>query len=475
MNPADPIVGSGNPEPQQPLAIATGEGGAPMDVAAPVPSVASPSFNEAAIIGEQLTQPPHAGDDRPKVGASYIWFIVLAQFGAFMALVAPIGFSLSVVISRLAPENQEFLGYVTGIGAFVVVLAGPLFGVLSDRTRSRLGRRRPWIIWLTLIGLIGLAIVAAAPTVPVVILGWAVTQLGFGVGGLIISASMGDRLPESQRGKVAGLTGVATMLASIGGVGIAGAFASDRFLLFLVPGAIGALFIFLFVVFVKEPDSRSGVVQQQKVSLKSILTGYGYNVRKYADFSWNWLGRFFFNFGLHLATTFTTFLFASRLGLPVEQLGGIIAISGLLGILGTVGGAILSGFLSDRLKRRKPFIVLSGAFFAAGAVVVAISADLPVLLVGSLIMNFGLGIFSAVDQALYLDVLPETDTQAGRFIAINQFSTSLPQVGAPLLAPAFLAIGVASGESNYSLLYLVAGAFALVGGIIILLRVKSVR
>ena len=474
MTPADPTAGSRPAPAEQPPALVTRSGGEAVDVPSPVPSLSSPPFNEGAAIGERLTHHEDKPDDRPKVGASYIWFIVLAQFGAFMALVAPIGFSLSVVISRLAPENQEFLGYVTGVGAFVVIVFGPLLGVLSDRTRSRLGRRRPWIVALTLIGLLGLAVVAVSPTVPLVILGWAITQLGFGVGGLIVAASMGDRLPESQRGKVAGLTGVATMLASIVGVAVAAAFASNSLLLFLVPGGIGGLLMLLFVAFVKEPDSRNQAAREP-VSVKSVLGGYVYNVKKYADFSWNWLGRFLFNFGLTLATTFTTFFFASKLGLPVDQLGGIIAISGLLGIIGTVGGAALSGFLSDRLKRRKSFIIVSGALFAGGAVVAAFAPDLAILLVGSVIMNFGLGVFSAVDQALYLDVLPESDTQAGKFIAINQFSTSIPQFAAPLLAPAFLAIGVSSGEGNYPLLYLVAGGFALIGGLVILLRVKGVR
>ena len=455
-------------------ALVTRGGGEPVDVPSPVPSPSSPPFNEGAAIGEQLTHPqPRRADERPRVGASYILLIVLAQFGAFMALVAPIGYSLSVSIDRLAPDNREFLGYVTGVGALVVVLVGPILGMLSDRTRSRLGRRRPWIIWLTLIGLLGLTVVGIAPNVAVLILGWAITQLGFGVAGLIIAASMGDRLPESQRGKVAGLTGAATMLASIFGVAIAGMLASNSLLLFLVPGGIGALLMLLFVAFVKEPDTRQAA--QQKVSFKSVLGGYVYDVRKYADFSWNWLGRFLFNFGLTLATTFTTFLFAVKLGLPVDQLGGIIAISGLLGILGLVGGALLSGFLSDRLKRRKAFIIFSAAIFLAGGIVTALAPDLPMLLVGGLIMNVGLGVFSAVDQALYLDVLPESDTQAGRFIAINQFSTSIPQFAAPLIAPLFLAIGVTSGEGNYPLLYVLAGAFAVIGGLVILLKVKSVR
>ncbi|WP_241842952.1 MFS transporter [Agromyces albus] len=440
-----------------------------------MPSPSSPPFNEAAVIGEQLTH--HEGktaEDRPKVGASYIWLVVLATFGSIMALVGPIGYSLAVLVNRIAPDNQEFLGYVTGVGALVVVLVGPLVGILSDRTRSRLGRRRPWIAALTLVGLGGLLIVAFASNLAIAMLGWAVTQLGFGIAGLQVVSSMGDRLPESQRGKVAGLTGVATMLASIVGVTLASVFTGSDVLIFMVPGAIGAVLIFLFVLFVKEPDGRDAP-QQARATIGSLVAGYGYNVKRYADFSWNWLGRFFFNFGLTMATTFTTFFFATKLGVPVTEIGGLIAISGLVGIVGTVGGAVLSGFLSDRLKRRKSFIIFAAVLFAAGTVISAFAPDLTVLLVGMLVWNIGLGVFSAVDQALYLDVLPEQDTQAGRFVAINQFSTSIPQFAAPLLAPVFLLIGVASGESNYPLLYVVSGVFALLGGLIILLRVKSVR
>ena len=450
------------------------EGGEPVDGPAPVASPSSPAFDEAAMIAEQRTHQTTPGEDRPRVSAAYIWLVVLATFGSIVALVGPIGYSLSVLLERIAPENQEFLGYVTGVGALVVVLAGPLVGILSDRTRSRLGRRRPWLIGLTMVGLAGLLIVSVSPNVWIALLGWGVTQFGFGIAALQVTSSMGDRLPESQRGKVAGLTGVATMVASIAGVGLASAFATSNLLIFLFPGLVGATFVLLFAVFVKEPDLRNAAAPE-KVTMGSLLSGYGYNVKKYKDFSWNWLGRVLFNFGVTLSSTFTTFFFAAKLGRPVTQIGGIVAIAGLLGIVCTVGGAALSGFLSDRLKRRKPFILLAGVLFAVGAVIAWLAPDLPVLLIGLCVLQIGLGIFSAVDQALYLDVLPEQDTQAGRFVAITQFSTSIPQVAAPLLAPAFLLLGAGSAEDNYGLLYLISAGFALIGGLVILLRVKSVR
>jgi len=449
----------------------------PTPEAFPVPTAsnASPALNEATVIGEQLafTGTVPVGD-RPKVSAAYIWLMVLATFGAMMALVAPIGYSLSVLIDRIAPDNDEYLGYVTGVGSLVVVLIGPIIGILSDRTRSRLGRRRPWLVALTLTGVLGLVIVSFAPNVGVAIAGWAVTQFGFGIAALQLTSSLGDRLPESQRGKVAGLNGVAVMVAPIVGVLLASAFASSNVLIFLVPGIPGALLILLFAVFIKEPDGRD-FPRRPKVSVRSFLAGYGYNVKKYPDFSWNWLGRFTFNFGVTLATTFTTFFFAFKLGIPVSEIGGIIAITSILGIAATVGGAGLSGFLSDRLKRRKSFIVAAGLLFLAGTTVSALAPDFTFLLIGLAAMNLGLGIFSAVDGALMLDVLPEQDTEAGRFVAIAQFSTSIPQFAAPLFAPLVLLFGVAAGENNYPLLYVIAGVLALIGGLIILFKVKSVR
>jgi MFS family permease len=143
-------------------------------------------------------------------------------------------------------------------------------------------------------------------------------------------------------------------------------------------------------------------------------------------------------------------------------------------VLATTIGAIGGGFLSDKIKRRKPFVVLSGALMAVGMLTMAFSTALPVLIAGSLIVSLGLGGFAAVDQALLLDVLPERETDAGRYMGIVGFATSIPQAVAPLIAPLFLAIGIAAGGKNYTLLFIVAAACVLLGGIVIL-RIRSVR
>jgi len=317
-------------------------------------------------------------------------------------------------------------------------------------------------------------VMALAPNVWVLGLGWILAQLGWGQVFQALQTSMADKLSETQRGKVAGLAGFATQIAPVFGVVIAGSFAGNALLLFLLPGLVGFIMVALFVLFTREQDTR-GALFADRLSAKTLFSKYLYNPRSFPDFSWVWLGRFLFYFGLTLNTTFTAFFFASRLGVEVAEVAPIIATLGLFGIFATTLGAIGGGFLSDKLRRRRVFVLLGSVLFATGAVVMAVASDIPMLYAGSLITSVGIGMFAAVDQALILDVLPQKATNAGRFMGIIGFAVSIPQAVAPFIAPLFLAIGVgAAGEKNYTLLYIIAGAITVLGGLVIL-RVRSVR
>lgn len=447
---------------------------------APVLSAASPVLNEGVLIGEQMgpaLPPVETTTIRTKVSAGYIWLLIIATLGFFAAVVAPVGLSLSLRVQELAPNNVEFLGYIVGAGATIGAVAAPLLGMWSDRTRSRFGRRRPFTFGGALVGFAGLALMAAAPDVWVLGIGWMISQIGWSAGLVSLLLSQADRLPEEQRGKVAGLAGFTQMLASIIGVGLASAFIGNNFLVFLVPGALALVGALLFSLFSGEQDSRN-LPMADKLTLRSTLTNMVFNPANHPDFAWNWLGRFLFNFGVTFATTFTTLFFASRLGAggQVADIGGIILILSLIGVITGAGGALLGGFLSDRLKRRRIFVLLSGVLFTVGAIMLAFGgSDIVILFVGGALTNVGLGAFSAVDQAIVLDVLPERDTEAGRYLGINNYATTLAQAIAPIVAAPLLLIGVSGADKNYGLLFLVAAGCTLVGGFVVLWKVKGTR
>ncbi|MET4783563.1 MFS transporter [Glaciihabitans sp. UYNi722] len=442
------------------------------DQPAPEPGIENTLFD--AVPG--LAQMPGAAveDHRPRVSVSFIWLVVLSTFGLYLAFIAPVGISLAVRVQQLAPAHAEDLGYILGVGSIAALVSIPLVGVLSDATRSRLGRRRPFILIGSLIGLGSLIVMATAPSIPLLGLGWLLAQLGFGnaLAGLVNVQA--DRLPESQRGRVSGFVGFVQLVAPVAGVGIASGFVGNNVLLFLVPGGVGVLLGLVFVVFSHESDSRS-LPAATRTTIGTLLPKYVFSPRKYPAFAWNWLGRFLVYFALSLSTTFTSFYFAQKAGTTVAGVAGLFAIASLAGVGAAAIGALGGGFLSDRLHRRRVFVLVASAVFALGAVILAFAPSIGVVIVGFVVLNIGTGIFSAVDQAIVLDILPERDENAGRFVGINQLALQIGQAIAPLIAPVFLVIGATSDQKNYGLLFILAAVCTLAGGLVIHLRVTGSR
>ncbi|MWB97591.1 MFS transporter [Agromyces sp. MMS17-SY077] len=404
---------------------------------------------------------------------SYIFWLMLASFGVSMAMMVPLSYGLAVRISELAPGHEEVLGYITGTAQAVYLIISPLIGIWSDRTRSRFGRRTPFIYLGIVIGLAGLVVISLAPNLLIVGAGWVLGMSGWSIAGAPLQLLMADKLPESQRGKVSALTGLMTQIAPVLGIGVAYAVSSNTTLVFLVPGVIGAVMLGIFPL-IKPEGSSKDLPRTGHVTVKSVVTSYGFNVRKYPDFAWNWLGRFVFFVGLYFNTTFGTFFYAQRLDLPVREVAGIVATVGMIGVLAAAAGALIGGFLSDKLQRRRLFVMIAAVLFVGGAIAEATAWALPQIIVGAVLMQLAIAVFATVDQAIVFAIIPERD-QIGRYMAVVQFAQKIPSALAPLIAGVVITIGAVGDVKNYTLLYLTGAVFALVGGLIILLKVKSIR
>ncbi|MGR6920405.1 MFS transporter [[Actinomadura] parvosata] len=418
---------------------------------------------------------PRTSGDLPRASAGYIFWMMAANFGISMAFVVPLSFSLAVRIDELAPGREEVLGYVTGTAQTIYLVLSPLLGVWSDRTRSRLGRRRPFMLAGLVLGLTALACIAVAPNVLLVGACWIVALLGWASAAQAILNVQADRIPEEQRGRIGGFTGLTGQIAPIVGVGITTAVTGSTFLVFVLPGLVGAALLAVFLVVGGEDDTR-GAVHTAPVSVRTLASSYVFNPRKHPDFGWNWLGRLLFFLGLYFNTTFTTFFYAQRLDLPVREVAGTVAVIGVAGVVAAAVGAVGGGLLSDKLRRRRLFALIGALFFVAGGIVEAFAGSFLVLLVGSVLMQLAIAFFSAVDQAIVLAVLPSRE-EAGRYMAVVAFAHKLPSAVAPLIAPFVIGIGASagSGEKNYTLLYLIGAALALAGGLLVFTRVKGVR
>ena len=178
-----------------------------------------------------------------RVGWGFISLYALAYIGTILLFLAPLLVSLALKINSLVGIERapNSLALVTGIGALLAMFANPFFGRLSDRTSSRLGMRRPWMIIGLAGGSLGVLVVAVAPSIAVVLVGWCIAQLFFNALLAALVAVLPDQVPTAQRGTVSGVLGVCLPIASVSGTFLVQLFTGNQLTMFLAPCAIGGL------------------------------------------------------------------------------------------------------------------------------------------------------------------------------------------------------------------------------------------
>src|SRR2546421_7163624 len=97
-------------------------------------------------------------------------------------------------------------------------------------------------------GTLGILVVALAPNIPVVLVGWCMAQLFFNALLAAFIAVLPDQVPRAQRGLVSGVLGVCLPIAAVGGTFLVKLFTGNPIATFLVPCATGGVFILLFSV-----------------------------------------------------------------------------------------------------------------------------------------------------------------------------------------------------------------------------------
>ena len=402
-----------------------------------------------------------------RVGWGFIVLYAISYTGGSLLFLAPLLVSLALKVNDLvgidaAPRN---LALVTSVGSLLSIVANPLFGRLSDRTTSRFGMRRPWMVTGVAVGASGTLIVALAPNIATVLVGWCVCQVFFNATLAAQAAVLPDQVPSQQRGLVSGLIGLSVPAASVVGTYLVQAFDYSTVLMFTVPCAVGALAVLLFTW--RLPDKRLAPADKPPWSLRELGRTFYVSPRRNPDFAWAFLSRFLLVTAYAFLVTYQAYYLIAQVGssedaVPRQVYAGTVTQSIVL-----VAIAPVAGRLSDGLGRRKVF-VMSAAVIYAGALF-AIASTVSGYLVGMGIGGLGFGMYMAVDLALVVDVLPDADT-AAKDLGVLNIAGALPFALAPAVAPTLLSVG---GDS-YALLYTVAGASALLGALAIV-PVRGVR
>jgi MFS family permease len=326
----------------------------------------------------------------------------------------------SLVGIEQAPSS---LAVVTGTGALLAMVGNPFFGKMSDRTTSRLGMRRPWMVIGLVGGSLGILMVALAPSIPVVLVGWCIAQLLFNALLAALVAVLPDQVPARQRGLVSGFLGVCVPIASVSGTFLVQLFTGNRLAMFLAPCAIGGFFILLFAV--RLSDRRLAEADKPTWSLREFASTFYVNPRKSPDFAWAFASRFMFVLAYAVLTTYQVYYLLDKIGTAEADVPRQIFLGTLVQSVVVVAASLIGGKLSDRTGRRKVFVLTAAVVYGLAMFALAVASDVNGFLVGMAIGGLGFGVYVAVDLALVVDVLPDQDN-AAKDLGVFSIAGALP-------------------------------------------------
>lgn len=429
--------------------------------------VLSPVLTSGTPETRQVSDIPQALQNPAKQVSRTFMFALTAAAISLYILYAGIGaLLLPYQIGLLAPGSKiAILSFFTSITVLIALFANPLAGAFSDRTTSRFGRRRPWIIVGGLLTALGLLFMWRASNIPLLFVGYCFVELFSNCVLATLVATIPDQVPEKQRGTVSGIFGLATGLGGILGAILAGQiFKSTPTTAYVVMLVIVLVTTIPFALFLSDKVLPKGYVPRFR--LGAFLKNFWISPRKYPDFAWAWLTRFIPFIGYFLGITYIFYFLEDVVKYPHALQGAstFSIIAAAVSILST----ILGGILSDRLKRRKPFVIIGMCVMAAAMLLLAVFQVWIAVVAAAAVLGFGLGAYVAVDVAIVTLVLPSAKNRA-KDMGMFNIANTLPHSIAPVIAGLILAM-----THSYSFLYFAATVFVLLG-IFTVLPIKAVR
>jgi len=405
------------------------------------------------------------------VGALFIAIYALAMFGIWMAINLPASVTLALRISEIDPDGKTTsYSIAAGVGTLTAVLANPFFGRLSDRTRSRFGRRRPWIV-IGMIGTtVGAAVIGLSSSLPMLLLGWILMQAFVNAAIAATLAIVADRIPESQQGIVGSLSGAASAASLVIGVFFIQAFPTSILAQIGLPVAVALVFAAALIAVFK--DDTPAAEPLPPFGLKEFFGSFFVSPRREPDFAWLLLSLFLVSAAWGVVSTYTVYLLQDVVRVPDADLGNVITLVYVIpGVVAFVAGP-LAGWIGDRLGRRKPLLIVAAVVGAAGMVVIATATSVPQFLVGvTLVSGVSAGVMMGTYIAFGIAAMRDK-LAAARNLGVINIAITLPFSLIPFVAPVLLGIG--GGSANYLALALFGAVLTLLGALP-LLGVRNAR
>lgn len=395
--------------------------------------------------------------DRIRFSISFFIFALLWMSG------------LAIVSAVLLPQHLKDLvgassatavyGVLNAVTAVASLVANLLFGNFSDRTRSVLGRRTPWVIAGGVVGGISLLLVGVFSNVWAIGISYCICMFGLNMMIAPVIATLSDRIPDDMRATMSAFMSAGTTVGSSIGTMIGAKFITVQFPGFITAAILmGIAGICTVVVWPREKSSKD--MPAVKGGFGELLASFKPPVKGARDFWLAFSGRTLLIFSYYMILNYQLYILESYIGQSTTVAAATISVMSVVTMIVGLIGSLTSGAISDFIGRRKLPVIIASALLIIGYLLPWVMKTSFSMILFAGFAGLGYAVYGAVDQALNIDVLPSKE-EAGKDLGILNIATTLGQMAGPIITSILVGVG------GYNLVFPTAIVFAILACIFI--------
>ena len=393
---------------------------------------------------------------------------ISALWGSLHSIILPIRL-LDLVDESL---KNTYLGLLTLTGLLLAMAFQPIAGAISDRSLSRWGRRRPYILAGAIAVILLIPGIGLAESYAAIFIIYCLIQVSANTAQGPFQALIPDLVPEGKRGVASGIKG---LLEIVGGLGLVYliVYAGNRFTsegfswLWLVLGIIAGLLLLTMLITIITVREKAATAVSRAPLLPTLYKSFKIDLKKRPGFIYFLASRLLFVMALTTLQSFAFYFIQDVVGAadPTTATTELLVAVGI----GMGFSVYPAGRLSDRLGR-KPVLASSGLLGALGVLMLFFAPGYGYILFGGALVGIAGGTFLSSSWALAIDLVPKNEE--ARYLGLANLATAGGAALARLIGPAIDFFNSYSFGLGYQVMLLACFIYFL-GGAALIVKIKG--
>lgn len=370
----------------------------------------------------------------------------LAYFGTCLVWAGPSQLLLANQMIKVRPGSYEdALAVLMMFGGATAVVTSVFVGFIADRSRlsnkselaRRWGKRFPWVLVAVPLASISMLLMSFTPGYWTLVGLWCAVQcfVAFMTNNLFTITA--DVVPQKRFGAISSVLGVTYVLGLVGGTAIASVLPLNWAYIVIAGLALGLVIQLGFGRGAIDPAVNQSTLDAQ-ADLGAFVVG-GETERlpacAYRNYWTVFAARFVMHTTQYTALFYLLYYLRDHIGVGDPDTWVLVLTVVFGGV--TVATAAVAGNLSDKLERRRVFLVLAALTMALATLIMTFVQQVSLVVLAAVFLGLAWGMFSAVEQAMINESLPSKVNRA-RDVSIMTLAQGTANMLAGLLAAAGL-------------------------------------